>query len=246
MIYDTSGAPVKRLGVYFSLAVIASLAVTVIHTYGPPALRFVFGPTVHPLATYFLNSVSTMALFTGLVVATDRWAWKWKVFRPLFLWARSRQPPVVEGQYTGYAEYHDPELKPAGRVERWDATVRIIQRWQTINLQFDFSKPSLHAESHSTMATLYLDPDPDKVGLLHSYRHKRTAPRTDRPGIVSKTIEGTSLLGFSRKDDRWLVRGKYYSDDEGSGFIELEQEPVKPWWPGFIAWLRSLPFMTGR
>jgi hypothetical protein len=219
---------VKRLNVYVSLAAIASAAVVVLHTSGPPALQFVFGPTVPPWATYLLNSVSTMGLFTGLVVATDRWAWKWKVFWLLFHRAESRQPPVVEGEYTGHADYHDSEQNPQGPVEKWYATVRIIQSWQTIALEFDFSNSSRHARSHSTMATLSFTPDPDKVDLLHSYRHERETSRADRAGVVKKTIQGTSELHFTRKDGRWSVTGTYYSDDEGSGFIALEQKPGKP------------------
>ena len=174
-----------------------------------------------------VSASSPLWIFAALNWLMDHVLWKQAWFARLVGLFQVPLPPNLSGDYKVIVSWHAPH-PDAGEnaVGKSDATITVIQSWRKISIMFVFAEPgALSPKAESTSRTAYIDckADPRRVSVVYTYSYTEASPRSSDGSVRKNRIHGTCNLVFQRQPNgaAWQPYGDYYSDDNGSGTIQL-------------------------
>jgi hypothetical protein len=161
-------------------------------------------------------------VFGLFVLLFDKYMWRWRPTALLFALARDRAPPLLHGTYAGQLTWRDASK---GSQERSELVADVVQTWRSMVIVFEFTNKDgvKQAGSRSEMACIRQGPDNSRARLEYTYCYEGREPTPDG-GVRNTVIYGVTVLEFRRESDKWAAVGRYYSDDSGSGEIQLQQK----------------------
>ena len=151
-----------------------------------------------------VNAIPVATLFAVIYWGFDRYLWRWRAFRRIFL------VPDLNGEWnvTGVSLWRDGQ----GLQEPWSGSIVVVQSWSKISVRLSTANSS----SRSVAASLSHEPGAG-YRLLYQFGNDPTASHSElRPHA------GTTDLLFAETCDRG--GGHYFTDQNRRTVGELQLE----------------------
>ena len=152
-----SESPSVRTGVYAWLAITAATLSAILRQASPILGDYLRWFHVRDsVLDSIVVAATPLVIFSFLAWGFDNYMWKSAVGRFVFLVARAKQPPIIDGRYKGTSAWFNPieEGAPQEKGDPFCLRDRIRQTWERLGVAFSFPDVDevVRSRSHSDMA----------------------------------------------------------------------------------------------